>query len=67
MNQFTILYYRENNGEGEYVIFTEEETITDELKEDHELMGFHFESAIAVTTKDRIHNLPFERTLLKEN
>jgi len=64
MTNFFILYFRENNGEGEYVVFTDED-LTDDQAAEHELLGYTFNSKIEVTTNNPTFMLPFETTLIK--
>lgn len=66
MNRFFILYFRENNGEGEYVVFTDE-NVTDDEAANHELLGYTFNSKIEVSTGNPTFMLPFETNLIKTN
>ena len=66
MNKFFILYFRENNGEGEYIVLTDQNLVNDEIAE-HELFGYTFHSKVEVTTNNPTFMLPFETNLVKSN
>lgn len=66
MNELLILYFRENNGDGEYIVLTDQNLVSDEIKE-HELFGFTFHSKVKLTTNDQTFMLPFETNLMKYN
>jgi len=65
MNTFFILYFRENNGNGEYIILTDPD-VTPEEYHDYERYGYHFESCLKCETDSHTHNLPFESELMKQ-
>lgn len=66
MNDLFIYLFRENNGEAEYVVLSDQNLTKDECEE-HEIYGYHFELKISASTNDATYQLPFETPLIKQN